>query len=94
MPAADHGELLAVLRDARDLLTRPENDFGWSSWRNAREALEEIDTLTNRVRTGEVPRAELRVVFAPTGPLQEVSISSGWAAELLELASRMDDLLG
>jgi hypothetical protein len=30
------------------------------------------------------------VLFAPTGPLQELSLSSGWADDFLKLASRFD----
>jgi len=29
-------------------------------------------------------------LFAPTGPIQEVSLSSGWGQEFLELAERFD----
>jgi hypothetical protein len=29
-------------------------------------------------------------LFAPTGPIQEVSLSSGWGDMFLELAKRMD----
>ena len=32
----------------------------------------------------------MQVLFAPTGPVQEVSISSGWGEEFLTLASRFD----
>jgi hypothetical protein len=32
----------------------------------------------------------LIVLFAPTGPIQEVSISSGWGNEFLDLAERFD----
>ncbi|WP_194814929.1 hypothetical protein [Nocardia sp. XZ_19_385] len=34
----------------------------------------------------------LVVLFAPTGPLQDLSISSGWAERYLELAARFDQL--
>jgi hypothetical protein len=30
------------------------------------------------------------VLFLPTGPIQEVSLSSGWAQEFLDLADRYD----
>jgi hypothetical protein len=36
---------------------------------------------------------ELRVLFAPTGPIQEVSVSSGWGDAFLELADRFDDAM-
>jgi hypothetical protein len=30
------------------------------------------------------------IVFAPTGPMQEVSLSRGWGQEFLTLAERFD----
>jgi hypothetical protein len=32
----------------------------------------------------------LDVLFLPTGPIQEVSLSSGWGDEFLQLAERYD----
>jgi hypothetical protein len=32
----------------------------------------------------------MSVLFAPTGPIREVSLSSGWAEESLALAERFD----
>jgi hypothetical protein len=84
-------ELVDVLRDARSLLERPGNDFVWSSWEGADEALRELDELIAAVESGPLPeRLDLAVLFAPTGPIQEVSISSGWAGQFLVLASRFD----
>jgi hypothetical protein len=36
---------------------------------------------------------ELSVLFAPTGPVQEVSVSSGWGDEFLILANEFDAAL-
>ena len=36
------------------------------------------------------PKLGLTVLFAPTGPIQEVSISSGWGEEFLSLAEQFD----
>jgi hypothetical protein len=83
-------ELLQVLRDTRAFLARPDNNFAWSSWRNAQAALQEIDGLIERVSLGAADPQELRVLFAPTGPIQEVSSSSGWGDTFLELAGRFD----
>jgi len=90
----DRGKLIDVLREARDLLARPGNEFLWSSWENARQATREIDQLIAEVRSGGLPSEALQIVFAPTGPMQEGSLGSGWCDEFLSLAARFDDALG
>jgi len=88
---ATHPELVQVLGEARELLTRPDNGFAWSSWEGAADALREIDGLISRIASGDMPRRlALEVLFAPTGPIQEVSVSSGWGEEFLRLADRFD----
>ena len=90
-PAKARQELLNVLREARSLLVRPGNCFDWSSWEDADAALREVDGLIAALESGRLPsRLVVSVLFAPTGPIQEVSISSGWADEFLTLASRCD----
>jgi hypothetical protein len=87
-------ELIEVLRAARALLASPGNDFVWSSWECADEALREMDWLIEVVEVGRLPeRHRLSLLFAPTGPIQEVSISSGWGIQFLAVAERFDGAL-
>lgn len=87
-------KLIEILREARALLARPDNDFAWSSWKDAPAALREIDDIISRIKSDEMPkRREIRVLFLPTGPIQEVGINSGWGQEFIELASRFDQVL-
>jgi len=82
---------MQVLGEARGFLARPDNDFAWSSWHSAADALREIDGLISRITSGDMPkRLDLEVLFAPTGPIQEVSLSSGWGNEFLSLAERFN----
>ncbi|MEH1017773.1 hypothetical protein V6U90_32480 [Micromonospora sp. CPCC 206060] len=90
---ADTAALLAVLEEARAYLARPDNDFSWSSFHDMAAALEELDGLTAMVHAGGPVPFTLTVLFAPTGPIQEVSLSSGWGDEFLALADRFDAAL-
>jgi len=81
-------ELITVLKQARTLLALESNDFSWSSWRDQDQAIAEIDSIIAALENGSIP--EIGVLFAPTGPIQEVSLSSGWGNEFLELAERFD----
>jgi hypothetical protein len=83
--------LIGVLESARTLLLRPDNDFTWSSWRDAEHALAEVDGHLKRLRAGgALGTRAMAIVFLPTGPLQEVAVSSGWGDAFLELADRFD----
>jgi hypothetical protein len=84
--------LLSIFEEARTLVLRAENDFSWSSWEDAEAAVREIDGILTRLRAGELtPNAD--IVFAPTGPMQELSLISGWGGEFLELSGRFDEAL-
>ncbi|GAA1567799.1 hypothetical protein GCM10009827_106900 [Dactylosporangium maewongense] len=82
-------ELVRVLEAARALLARPGNDFTWSSFVDSAAAVEEFDNAMAAVLAGGTP-VGLSILFAPTGPIQEVAISSGWGDAFLELAGRFD----
>src|SRR5687768_12832530 len=86
-----HQTLVEVLREARQFLSRPDNDFAWSSWEGAPAALSEIDGMIAGIESGDMPtRSDIELLFLPTGPIQEVGLSSGWGREFLDLASRFD----
>jgi hypothetical protein len=83
--------LLQVLHDTRGFVALPTNNFDWSSWKDADAALQEIDALIESVANrAKVDAIQLRVLFAPTGPLQEVSLRSGWSDAFFALAERFD----
>lgn len=87
-------QLLAILDEAKEWLRRAGNDFSWSSWENAGEAIAEIENLQKIISNDEVWNPmKVSIVFSPTGDLQEVSLSSGWGNEFLELADRADRVL-
>ena len=89
--AIQRRDLVSVLREARAQLARTENDFSWSSWRDGAEALCEVDALIDQLEGGELPdRTQVRALFGPTGPIQEVSVSSGWGKDFIRMASRFD----
>lgn len=83
--------MVSVLRETRAWLARPGSDFAWSSWENQEEALAEIDGLIAKLESGRMPPlSRMTSLFGPTGSIQEVSCSSGWADEFLDVAKRFD----
>ncbi len=83
--------LITVLRDATDFLDRPDNNFLWSWWEDSEQATGELNRIISALESGQTPpRVDVDVLFAPTGPIQEVSVSSGWGDEFLGLGARFD----
>jgi hypothetical protein len=81
--------LISVIKETRNYRAREGNDYSWSSWNDKEQALSVIDSLLTQLENGSVP--DMEVLFAPTGPIQEVSMRSGWSREFLRLAERFDE---
>lgn len=82
-----------VLEAALELVSLPDNDFCWSSWTGQEQASAELRGLIATLQAGRLPeRSSVAVLFAVTGPLQEVSLSSGWAQTFLKVADRFDEV--
>lgn len=85
--------LIHVLESAIELVSIPGNDFCLSYWDDEQEAKQEILGLIATIKNGVLPdRVKIAVLFAPTGPLQEVSLSSGWAEAFLNVAEKYDEI--
>jgi len=85
--------LIHVLESAIELVQIPDNDFSWSSWEDAEQATAEINKMISIINSGELPsRVDVAVIFAPTGPLQELSLSSGWSKPFLKVAEKYDQV--
>jgi hypothetical protein len=85
------GLLSDVLVASIELVSIEGNDFSWSSWNDRDHAVAELQGILKQVQAGVVPEeSSVSVLFAPTGPLQELSMSSGWAETYLRLAERYD----
>jgi hypothetical protein len=87
-PKALLAELLAA---AVELVSLEENDFAWTSWKDKAAALRDLETHMATLRSsGHVDIDRLSLLFAPTGPMQELSLSSGWGEPFVKLASYFD----
>lgn len=78
-------ESIDVIVKMRALLARSENDFPWSSRSDQTAALTDIDEPIAEVRRVRLQNVILDASFAPSGPIQEASSSSGWAREFLTI---------
>jgi hypothetical protein len=94
MSRADAQSLMNLMDELRLLVRRPGNNYHWSSWDGPDDALRELDAIEKQLAGGAIPIRALRMLFAATGSLQELSVSSGWGSEFLRLAARFDAIVG
>lgn len=85
----DFGALISILEEAKFLLSQPDNDFTYSYWEDSVEALAEVEKVQLQLRN-RVVSSNAEILFLPAGPIQEVSLSSGWGQEFLYLADHFD----
>lgn len=92
-PDASNGMRLLndVLVASIELVSLDDNDFSWSSWGDRDTATRELHGLHEIVHQGSLPsHLTISVIFAPTGPMQELSMSSGWGEAFVRLADYFD----
>jgi hypothetical protein len=88
------GELIGVLAQARIALAHADNDFSWSSWADDSAALCELDEQISALKAGgSIESLDLEILFAATGPICEVALSSGWSEAYLRLSEAFDAAL-
>lgn len=83
--------LTEVLAASIELVSLKDNDFSWSSWGDAATAVAELQMhLDSLAKPGRPDVKGMSVLYAPTGPMQELSLSSGWGEPFIKLASYFD----
>lgn len=81
--------IIQALRRTGDLLAASK-DSVWAP-SSAAEIGAELATITSAIEAGrEVDRDGLRMLFLPTGAVQDISITNGWGEEMLRLAEVVD----
>ena len=88
----DTESLRSLLARCRELVAGSE-DFVWSGM-DAADIRQSLDAGMVSITGNSKPDVgELTLLFAPTGPLQETSISNDWSEEFLAIASEFDALI-
>jgi len=88
----DKLRLLTILATTKVLLSRSKNE-GWGL-EYPKETERQIDQILDCLYFGSdkpLPR-HWQVLYAPTGPLQEISVANGWAEAYLKLSEEFDSL--
>lgn len=86
-------DLVSILDEVIKLVASPDNDFLWSSWMGPEEAISELANYRAEIARDDFRHlATLDILLAPTGSLQELSISGGWGQTFLELSAKYDQI--
>jgi hypothetical protein len=58
------------------------------------EVISSLQTIQDLFeQTGQLDKAAISLLFAPTGAIQEISMDNGWGNKFLELAQEVDRIL-
>lgn len=87
-------EIIKIVDTVIEIVTTNEQDIVWSYYDSVSDLVADLNDIKKRIGNSEKRwRIELTLLFAPTGALQEIALSSGWSEKYLKLASRIDYLV-
>jgi hypothetical protein len=85
-------KLLSVLAATKELLLRSKEE-GWADEKPDEMVLEINKTISYLIDPDQSIRPDIaKIMFAPTGPIQEIAMSNGWVDEYMALSAEFDDL--
>ena len=86
--------LLDIFNETKCIIDRPDTDMAWTSYCNEKEFISEFNLLIDDFKRGVKGCIDrFKLLFAPTGILQEISISNGWGERFIEISDRFDKLI-
>lgn len=86
-------ELIRIIKIVKCMVDSPNTNLTWSRYNNITELLQELDLYTEKIiRNDASVINDLKILIAPTGSLQEISIDNGWGDDFIEISSRLDKL--
>lgn len=85
-------KLIAILATTKFLLSRSDTEgWGFEEPREIEEQVNQILCFLLGDPNSHLPE-HYKILFAPTGPVQEISIANGWSEVFLKLAEEYDEL--
>ena len=85
----DKLKLLSILSTTKEFLMKSPK-YGWPD-EDAKEIIEIINNIIQHIFNHDqaMPKYSL-ILYAPTGPIQEIAISNGWSDIYMKLANEYD----
>ena len=83
--------LIEILETVKKLILEPRTDISWSIFDSKDELIIEIDAHIQKLKLKNFSKIkDLILLFAPTSDFQEISLSSGWGNQYLNISERFD----
>lgn len=87
-------EIIQILEAVKKLILEPRSNLSWSTFDSKDELVFEIDAHIHKLRGKDYSNVKaLILLFTPTSDFQEISLSSGWGNEYLNLSERFDNAI-
>lgn len=85
-------EVVRIMEEVLAIVQAVPHDTLWTSYANGEAVVADLRDHVERLRRNDLSRLfDLRMLFAPTGRLQELAISNGWPGRYLSLAKQFDE---
>jgi hypothetical protein len=85
-------ELINVLEETNDYLKKYDN-ISWQGL-NPAEASMDLEIAIEQLRSRQkIDRNHLKMLFAPTGLIQECALANNWEIQYLKLSEKFDGLI-
>ena len=85
-------EIIKIIEIVKNKIS-DSSDVIWTRYESAKEFRDDLDGYITRLKANDKScLEELNILFAPTGSLQEHSISNGWSKEFLRISEIFDKI--
>lgn len=86
--------LQIIILEIKQIVDSSNTDTGFSKYSTPKELIDDLDKYIEKLeRKDETIFSKINFLIAPTGDLQEVSLSSGWGEEFLRLSMEIDKII-
>ena len=70
-----------------------DSDMVWTAYETSQQLKDELEVYLNQFQAGDMSSmGKIKMLFLPTGTLQEHSMSNSWSDEFLNLSKKFDRL--
>ena len=86
--------VIKILKNLKRIIETRETNIIYSTFDSIEDLIFDIDTHIQKLNDEDFSKIDdLILLFAPTSDLQEISISSGWSKQFLDISERFDRVI-